>query len=106
MDVDLDRVTVQDNEAEERYEANVNGYLAKIDYERLGDTIIFIHTEVPDALEGQGIAGKLARTALEDARARHLSVVPFCPYVASYIRRHPEYKDLVPERYWERLLRE
>lgn len=105
MDVDLDRVTVQDNEKEERYEAHVNGYLAKIEYERQGDTIIFIHTEVPDALEGQGIAGKLARTALDDARAKHLAVVPFCPYVASYIRRHPEYKELVPQRYWEHLLR-
>lgn len=106
MDIDLDQVTVQNNEAEERYEATVNGYLAKIDYERVGDTIIFIHTEVPNALEGHGIAGKLALTALEDARSRHLAVVPFCPYVASYIRRHPEYKELVPQKYWEHLLRE
>lgn len=106
MEVDLDQVTVQDNKAEERYEATVNGHLAQIDYERQGNTIIFIHTEVPDALEGHGIAGKLARTALDDARAQHLAVVPFCPYVASYIRRHPEYKELVPQQYWERLLKE
>lgn len=106
MDVDLDQVTVRDNEAEERYEAFINGYLAKIDYARQGGTIILIHTEVPSALEGQGIAGKLARAALDDARARHLAVVPFCPYVASYIRRHPEYKELVPQKYWEHLVRE
>src|SRR5258708_30570389 len=106
MDVDLDQVTVQNNEAEERYEATVNGYHAKIDYEREGHTIIFIHTEVPDALEGHGIAAKLARTAFEEARAQQLAVIPFCPYVASYIRRHPEYKELVPEHYWERLLKE
>lgn len=106
MDVDLDKVTVQNNETEERYEVLINGTLAKIDYERQGDTIILIHTEVPSALEGHGIAGKLARTALDDARARHLAVVPFCPYVASYIRRHPEYKELVPQKYWEHLVRE
>ncbi|HEX8034997.1 MAG TPA: GNAT family N-acetyltransferase [Ktedonobacterales bacterium] len=106
MDVDLDHVTVHDNEAEERYEANVNGYLAEIDYERVGDTLVLIHTEVPGALEGQGIAGKLVRTALEGARAKHLSVVPFCPYAASYIRRHPEYKDLVPQKYWAYLSRD
>lgn len=106
MDVDLDQVMVQDNEAEERYEVIVSGYLAQIDYERQENTITFIHTEVPTALEGHGIAGKLARTALEDARAKHLAVIPLCPYMASYIRKHPEYKDLVPQQYWERLLKE
>ncbi len=106
MDVDFDQVTVQDNEAEGRYEATISGYLAQIDYERQDNTITFIHTEVPDALAGHGIAGKLARTALDDARAKHLAVVPLCPYVASYIRKHPEYRDLVPQQYWERLLKE
>lgn len=106
MDVDLDHVAVQDNDAEERYEATVNGYLAELDYERQGNVIILIHTEVPSALEGHGIAGKLAQTALDDARIKHLAVVPFCPYVAGYIRRHPEFKELVPQRYWEHLLRE
>ena len=66
-------------------------------YIREGKQIIFLHTSVPPALEGHGIANKLARTALEDARANGLMVVPECPFVASYIRRHQEYLDLVPE---------
>jgi len=50
---------------------------------------------VPPALEGRGIAGKLARAALDYARERKLSVIPRCPFVAAYIRKHPEYQSLV-----------
>jgi predicted GNAT family acetyltransferase len=66
-----------------------------IDY-RLDDGVItLIHTEVAEEWSGQGHAATLARSALEDARSRGLSVVPSCPYVAAYIRKHPEYADLV-----------
>jgi len=105
MDVNLDDVTVRDNEAEGRYEAEVDGRLAVIKYERAGDRITLIHTEVPKALEGHGIAGKLAKYALEDARARGLTVVPLCPYVQSYLRRHQEYLPLVDAKHRERLRR-
>jgi predicted GNAT family acetyltransferase len=63
-----------------------------------------MHTEVPEALEGHGIAGKMAQFALEDAHARHLAVIPRCPFVAGYIRRHPAYADLVPPDERARLL--
>ena len=96
MEANLDDVTVVDNPTERRYEARVDGELAVITYRRTGDRIVFLHTEVPPALEGHGIAGKMARVALEDARTQGLAVVPRCPYVAAYIRRHPEYVDLVP----------
>src|ERR687885_2379042 len=104
MNANLHDVIVGNNETAQRYEARVAGQLAIITYQRLGDRIIFIHTEVPEALEGHGIAGKMARFALEDARARHLAVIPRCPFVASYIRRHPEYADLVPPGDRARLL--
>jgi predicted GNAT family acetyltransferase len=96
MNGNLDDVTVTNNETAQRYEARVDGQLAVIIYQQLGDCIVFIHTEVPEALEGHGVAGKMARFALDDARARRLMVIPQCPFVASYIRRHPEYADLVP----------
>lgn len=96
-DSDFEHITMRDNEAEERYEAQVGDELAIQEYARQRRRITLIHTEVPPALEGHGIAGKLTRFALEDARARGLEVVPACSYVASYIRRHPEYLDLVPE---------
>ena len=96
MDLDPDQIVVRNNEALQRYEAQVNGQLAIIAYRRMGDQIIFTHTEVPEELEGHGIAARMAHVALEDARAQHLSVIPRCPFVASYIQRHPVYLDLVP----------
>ena len=96
MNANLDDVIVANNETAQRYEARVAGRLAVIIYQRLGDRIVFMHTEVPEALEGHGIAGKMARFALDDARARRLVVIPQCPFVAGYIRRHLEYADLVP----------
>ncbi len=86
---------VQHNQAHHRYEVEIEGQRSLIQYQMRGDTIVFLHTEVPPALEGRGIAGHMARFALDDARAHGWKVVPRCPFVASYIRRHPEYQDLV-----------
>ena len=99
MKADLDTVKIENNSAAQRFEARVGRYLAVVEYQRGRDLIVFTHTEVPEELEGQGIAGRLARAALEYARARQLTVVPLCPFVASYIRRHHEYADLVHPEY-------
>lgn len=99
MNIDLESVEVVDNKAEQRYEAAVNGELAVVEYRLEGDRILFRHTEVPADLEGHGLASKLAQTILDDARARHLGVVPICPYIASYIKRHQEYLDVVVPEY-------
>jgi predicted GNAT family acetyltransferase len=90
-----DAISVTNNEAEHQFEARVDGQLAVLVYNRNGDRIVFTHTLVPEVLEGRGIASVLARTALEDARARRLRVVPLCPFVRGYIERHPEYRTLV-----------
>lgn len=92
-------VQVEDNVASQRWEAHVDGYVAVAQYKHLGNAIAFTHTEVPSELSGRGIAGILVRTALEGVRERGLAVVPFCPFVASYIRRHSEYEALVPPEY-------
>ena len=105
MDVNIDGVSVRNNEDAQRYEAEVAGQLAIVQYQRAGDHIVFTHTEVPAALEGHGIAATLARAALDDAAAHSLTVVPLCPYVASYIRRHQEYLPLVDPAYRQRLAR-
>jgi predicted GNAT family acetyltransferase len=85
------------NEAEQRYEARVDGELAGLAaFQRDGDRIVFTHTEVDDRFEGQGIGSQLARHALDDVRARgDLRVVPRCPFIRSWIEKHPEYADLV-----------
>src|SRR5205085_2303918 len=68
-------IEVTNDEATQRYETRVDGAVALIQYERRGDRIVFLHTEVPAALEGHGVGSALARAALDDARARHLTVV-------------------------------
>jgi predicted GNAT family acetyltransferase len=79
-----------------RYEAHVDGALAGwAEYRDHGDERTFTHTEV--TLEGRGVGGALARAALDDVRARGLRAVPMCPFIAAWIRRHPEVADLVPE---------
>lgn len=87
-------VTVSDDPAGSCYEARLGDGVAGVAYYRLdGDTIVFTHTEVQ--LEGQGIGSALVRSALDDCRARGLTVVARCPFVASYIERHPAYADLL-----------
>jgi uncharacterized protein len=95
MTVIPDQVAVANNEADSQFEAQVNDLTAFIQYRRSSDSITFLHTEVPTELEGRGLAAKLARAALEYARSAQLRVVPLCPYVAAYIRKHQEYQDLL-----------
>jgi len=89
-------VTVTDVPARERFEADLDGELAGVIDYRLGDgVIVFVHTEVDDAFEGQGVGSRLAAAVLDAARDRGLRVVPQCPFIRSYIERHPEYGPLV-----------
>lgn len=86
---------VSNNEAQHRYELEIDGQLAIAEYKLRPGRIAFTHTEVPDALEGRGIGSKLVRAALADARAQGLKVVPLCPFVKRYIEKHPEEQDLL-----------
>jgi uncharacterized protein len=87
---------VRDNPEESRYELVDGGdVVGEILYRRYPDRIVLVHTEVSPALEGQGLASRLVVGALDDIRATGLRVVPVCPFVRAYLRRHPEYEDLV-----------
>jgi predicted GNAT family acetyltransferase len=89
-------VTVVDNERELQYELRVDGERAGlIRYRRLEGAVALVHTEVDPDAEGHGLGTVLVQGALDDLRARGLKVVPVCPFVAAFIRRHPEYDDLV-----------
>ena len=90
-----DAPTVRDNAAQNQYEITVDGRTALLRYARHQGTIDLIHTEVPPALRGHGLADRLAQAALEAARETHVRVIATCPFVKAYIRRHPEYQALV-----------
>lgn len=95
MELNLDDVVVTHNEQARRFEAAVDGLRSLLAYRLSPDRILLVHTEVPAPLEGQGVAAKLTRAALDFARAQHWQVVPLCPYASSFLRKHPEYHDLL-----------
>ncbi|HLT70053.1 MAG TPA: GNAT family N-acetyltransferase [Acidimicrobiales bacterium] len=89
-------VEVHDDPGRSRYEVTVDGQVAGfVAYEDRGHVRVFTHTEVDDRFEGRGLGSRLARGALDDARGAGRRVVAFCPFVARYIERHPEFADLV-----------
>lgn len=90
-------VEVHDNRDEARYEIWTGGRRAGFaEYRRGPGSITFVHTEIDPEHEGAGLGSRLARAALDDARDRQLTVVPLCPFIADYIRHHPDdYLDLV-----------
>lgn len=102
---DLDgAVTVRHDPAEHQYELVVGDEIAgRAVYEDRGDVRVFLHTEVDDRFEGRGLAGRLVGAALDHTRNERRTVEPQCPYVRSFIGKHPEYVDLVPEAERERL---
>jgi predicted GNAT family acetyltransferase len=88
---------VTDNPQDSRFEIRVGDDLAGVAlYQLRGQLLSIIHTEVDDEFQGLGLAGKLARAVLDQARERGLAVLPYCPYIRSWIGKHPEYIDLVP----------
>ena len=88
--------SVRHNSSQCRYELELEGSICgSASYVDDGDRQIFTHTEIDDSLEGRGLGSLLLRESLEDARRRGKRVVPQCPFVASYIERHPEWNDIV-----------
>jgi uncharacterized protein len=91
-------IAVVDEPTESRYAARIVDRLAgHLGYRRSRGSIALLHTEVEPEFEGEGVGGALVSAVLEGARAQGLEVLPFCPFVNSYLRRHPEQVDLVPE---------
>ncbi len=87
---------IRNNEEASQFEATIDGHVALTAYDlEEPNRIVFTHTEVPEALAGRGLAGEIVKFALDHAREKKLTVVPQCAYVASYIKRHPEYADLL-----------
>ncbi len=96
MNTTTDSLIIHDNPAQSRFEALLNDQvLGYAEYHRTQHHITFTHTIVLPAAQGKGIASRLVKTALDDARAAGLRVKPVCPFVVRYINEHPDYQDLV-----------
>jgi len=81
--------------SKKQYEFHIDEHTPRIEYIKAQDKIYLTHTEVPKALEGKGIGSAIIKAALEDVKSQGLTLVPLCPFVAMYIKKHPEWKDLV-----------
>jgi predicted GNAT family acetyltransferase len=92
----MQTTTVTKNPTRNRYELYVDGKLVgKAEYEAVGNTLVFPHTEITPPLRGRGLGEQLVREALDDVRRQGHSVVPRCWYVAQFIHDHPDYADLL-----------
>ena len=88
--------TVVHNPEESRYEVHVDGVRAGFThYRTTPEALVFDHTEIDDAYEGQGLGGQLARGALDDVRANGGKVVATCPFIKGWIEKHEDYQDLL-----------
>ena len=83
------------NATKQRFEIDIDGQLSVLEYTFKNHRLFLTHTEVPSALEGEGLGTKLAHAALEYARQNELTVVVICPFVQEYVGSHPEYQSFV-----------
>ena len=92
----MKNLEVINNKTKNQFEANLDGKTALIKYRKEADgTLNLFHTEVPEEFEGKGVGSQLVKNVLEQIKAGNLKINPSCPFVAAYIKRHPEYNNLV-----------
>ncbi len=89
-------ITVTENADRHRFEGtDDSGVVAGfVEYERRGDTVDLVHTEVDDAFEGRGVGSALVRGVLDELRAIDAEVAVACPFIKSWLEKHPDYQDL------------
>jgi predicted GNAT family acetyltransferase len=90
---------VRDNPEARRYELEVDGQVAVMTYNLNPPQLMITETLVPEALEGRGLASRLAAAVVADVRARGLVLLPVCPYLAGWLQKHPEHADIVHPTY-------
>ena len=97
--MDQQNLTVINNEKQMQFEIHLNDDIGFLQYRFYHDNIALMHTLVPTSLSGKGLASALAHHSLEWAREHKKKVMVYCPFVAAYLKRHPEYNDLIGRQY-------
>lgn len=90
---------VSNNKELLRFEIELEGEFAYIEYRWYKGDIAFMHTVVPEAMQGKGIASLMAKEALEYAKREKLKIMLYCPFVAKYVKEHTEYASLIDKQY-------
>ncbi|MEQ8926858.1 MAG: GNAT family N-acetyltransferase [Fulvivirga sp.] len=98
---------IVNNKTNYQFETIVEGEKAELQYRIRNNTLYYMHTWVPESIEGRGIASSLAKFGLEYARRKNYQIVIYCPFVVAYVKKHPEYLELLNTNYQtkEKLLR-
>lgn len=96
-------VQVINNTDTHRFEVTLDGETAFAEYQILEEGLLLPHTVVPDAFAGKGVGSALAVTALSYARDHGMKVLPRCPFIAGYIKKHPEWHSIVHDTFKARL---
>lgn len=91
----MNNLTVKNNKEKNRFEIELDGATAFVDYSEQNGVVALTHTEVPPAFEGKGVGSKLVKGALEMVKNENKKVNPLCSFVAGYIERHTEFQSLV-----------
>lgn len=95
MNEELKNLEVVKNDATNRFELTVDGFIAFIDFKQENQITKLIHTEVPEDLGGRGVAAALVEKTLVYLETNNFTLYPYCPYVYAYIKKHPEWKRVV-----------
>lgn len=92
-------IPIANNTKLSRFETEIDGEFAFIDYRFYKGDIALMHTFVPESGRGKGISSALAKFALEYVKAQNLKLMVYCPFVSKYIKLHPEYEPLIDKQY-------
>ncbi|GAB3989157.1 GNAT family N-acetyltransferase [Spirosoma daeguense] len=96
----MDSANIQNNTSRHRFELETEGKLSIVAYQKVDDeTLALTHTEVDPSLEGRGIGSKLVEGVLRYVEAHELKIVPLCPFIAAYLKRHPDWNRVVSATY-------
>lgn len=95
----MEPIIISNNEKEQQFQVRMEGEMAYLEYRFYKGDIALMHTEVPDKLGGRGIASTLAEYAFSFAREHKMPVMVYCPFVAGYLKKHPEHLDLLDKKY-------
>ncbi|GAB3750687.1 GNAT family N-acetyltransferase [Spirosoma pomorum] len=97
--MDEKNATVRNNEAKNRFELEIDGKLSISEYQRVDDqTLALVHTEVDPELEGKGIGSQLTKGVFEYVEQHNMKIVSLCPFVSTYLKRHPEWNRIVADK--------